>query len=249
VRTVRVSLYDGYGELKDWSVRFVCGEADAAYFAGELAGLRLAGSTVLEIGFGSGAFLAWARAQGAIVEGTELSPTVVDAARHAGFTAHGPDLAALLPDRAGRFDLVVAFDVLEHVEREALPMLMGQVGALLKPGGRFLARVPNGQSPLGLLHQNGDITHVSALSVPIFRHLALMTGLTLERADNAFRTIPIGRRRQGWGQLKRTVRWRLRYRLRDLHTAVLRWLYALEPMPFDPNLVVVLRKPGGSGDP
>lgn len=246
------ALYEGYDDLKGWSERFVYSASDADYFRGELEGLPLRGARVLEIGFGGGGFLAWARDAGAEVEGTELLPAAVDAARMAGFTAHGPDLAALIPARTGGFDLIVAFDVLEHIERQALIGFLRQVRDLLKPAGYLLARVPNGQSPFGLLHQNGDLTHITALSVPVFQHLALATGFRVVRAANAFRTVPRGSKsgKGGWTQFRRTLRWRLRLALRDRMTDWLRYLYGIPPMPFDPNLTVVMQAeerqpPGG----
>jgi SAM-dependent methyltransferase len=47
-----------------------------------------------------------------------------------------------LPDR--HFDCVVAVEVLEHVEQDAL--FVEQVGRVLKPGGVFLMTTPNGDS-------------------------------------------------------------------------------------------------------
>lgn len=82
-----------------------------------------------------------------------------------------PDLSDALAENAGKLDLVVAFDVMEHMTREQLLVLFDTLAALLKSGGHVLARFPNAQSPLGCVTQNGDWTHRSALSAQVpMRH-------------------------------------------------------------------------------
>jgi hypothetical protein len=42
---------------------------------------------------------------------------------------------------------------------------------MLRNGGVFIARFPNGDSPFGLANQNGDLTHVTAIGSEKFRYL------------------------------------------------------------------------------
>ena len=83
------------------------------------------------------------------------------------------DLAESLPEHAGQFALVAAFDVMEHLTYEENRRLLDQVAALLSPGGLFVARFPNGQSPFGRVYQHGDMTHVCILSAAIVRQLLI----------------------------------------------------------------------------
>lgn len=134
------------------------------YFPAELArcGRPLPpGSCVLEIGFGNGAFLAWGRSRGWHMQGTEMNDQLVNAARDAGFDAWCTETLDPLPD--ARFDLVVAFDVLEHIPQVQLPAVLLAIRRVLRPGGVLLARFPNADSPFGLGNQHGDPTHVTAL--------------------------------------------------------------------------------------
>lgn len=56
------TLYDRYDAWKGWDKHFTVNSAEAAYYAAEIGTASLDGLDVLEIGFGSGSFLAWARA-------------------------------------------------------------------------------------------------------------------------------------------------------------------------------------------
>lgn len=118
-------------------------------------------SRVLEIGFGYGSFLQYSKEQGWDVTGTEANPELVELALGKGFDAvKVTDLSGFSDET---FDLVVAFDVLEHIPFTSLQPFLAHVQRILKPKGCFLARFPNGDSPLGLVYQNGDPTHVTCL--------------------------------------------------------------------------------------
>src|SRR5579859_377881 len=78
---MRDQLYSGYTRWKQWGGDFTTSEPDARYFGAEFAGLDLAGRRLLEIGFGNGSFLAWAKAKGALVSGTEIDVHMLERAR------------------------------------------------------------------------------------------------------------------------------------------------------------------------
>jgi SAM-dependent methyltransferase len=150
-----------------------CPRTQRDIFDAEWARLRLgrpAGRRVLELGFGHGAFAGWCRSTGAVWLGVEANPLLVEWAGRAGF-----DATTALPE-SGRYDVVCAFDVFEHVPGEELPGLMTRLRGLLSPGGIVLARFPNGDSPLGLPHQYGDWTHCTVIGEGRWRQLAHETG-------------------------------------------------------------------------
>ncbi len=165
---------DGYAVWKGWTdVPLLSITArQTAYFAAELRGFPLAGARVLELGFGNGAFLGFCRSRGASVAGTERIAAAIEKARAAGVTVYPPDLGALAERQPQSFDLVAAFDVLEHMPLDKVASVLSDVACLLRPGGRFVARFPNGQSPFGRIHQYGDRTHCSVLSGAILLQLA-----------------------------------------------------------------------------
>lgn len=227
-------LYSGYADWKDWRGEFAPSDYEARYFAAELAGIPLAGKRVLEIGFGNGSFLAWAKALGAEVVGTEIDAVMIEHARARGFDARPASLEALA-EASERFDLIVAFDVFEHWDKPTLIASLTQFGALLRTGGQVLARFPNGQSPFGRVHQHGDLTHQTALSASSISQLANMTDLTVVRVGNPC-SVPV--RRDFFSALKHHWRRLRRARLE-------RWLgklYGFGRLALDPNLVALLRK-------
>jgi 2-polyprenyl-3-methyl-5-hydroxy-6-metoxy-1,4-benzoquinol methylase len=148
--------YEGYclTRWKGWQGDFETSDRDARYFAAELAGIDLSGKRVLEIGFGNGSFLAWARRQNAQVTGTELIDALVEQARTKGYDAQSASLQTLLA--SGRqFDLVVAFDVFEHWHKDELIANLGLLHALLAGDGLLLSRFPNGH-----VHSGASISTV-----------------------------------------------------------------------------------------
>lgn len=173
-------LYGDYWQWKGWGDRFVCGPLDRERFRSDLAGIDLRGKRVLEIGFGQGAFLVWAREQGADVSGTELDSTSLDAAREAGFDIVSADFERTGELGAAEFDVIVAYDVFEHLSAEDLVAKLAAIDRALCPQGLLVMRYPNGQSPFGLPSQHGDATHVLALSEMKMRQFAAGTGLRTE---------------------------------------------------------------------
>jgi 2-polyprenyl-3-methyl-5-hydroxy-6-metoxy-1,4-benzoquinol methylase len=228
-------LYHGYADWKDWHGDFIANDRDARYFAAEFCDIAIAGKRVLEIGFGNGRFMAWAKSRGASIVGTEINEAMLVRAREKGFDAQPSALDALV-DAHKRFDVVVAFDVFEHWDKSALIANLHHIAALLESGGVLVARFPNGQSPFGLAYQHGDITHLSALTVSSVGQLAQMTGFDIVRIGNAGR---VPARRDPWTVFK--FHWRQFRRARI--ERMIGKLYGLGRLALDPNLTAVLRKP------
>lgn len=108
------------------------------------------GSRVLEIGCGSGAFLAAARDCGVQASGSDSNPAAIAAATARGLDAHLSD--GCLPARDEPWDSIAAFQVLEHIP-DPLPFLRSLVEHL-RPGGKLVISVPDGHSPIGALPES-----------------------------------------------------------------------------------------------
>lgn len=157
-----------YTSWKSWSAeRFgFCARTQRVYFKSEMHRTNLDFTKdirALEIGFGNGSFLSYARSQGWSVDGLEMIEALVEQAKEHGFSAyHSSKIASLI---SSSYDLVVAFDVFEHLIEQDLDALLSDIWCLLCVGGCLVARFPNGDSPFGLEGQNGDPTHVTAIGV------------------------------------------------------------------------------------
>jgi SAM-dependent methyltransferase len=151
---------------------------DAKYFAAELKKTKATfalKSKVLEIGFGTGSFLTHGKEQKWEMFGTEVNNDLVERARRRGFNVfHTGDLRTFSDSI---FDLIVAFDVLEHIPQDQLGDFLDEIKRVLKSGGYFIARFPNGDSPFGLINQNGDITHVTTIGSEKAKFLAARLGV------------------------------------------------------------------------
>jgi 2-polyprenyl-3-methyl-5-hydroxy-6-metoxy-1,4-benzoquinol methylase len=228
--------YAGYSEWKRWdSSQFMtCGPYERHYYRGEFRGLNLAGARIVELGFGNGGFLRYALDEGANVGGTELLAEAQAGAVERGVRVYMPDLSDAVAENAGNFDLVVAFDVLEHMTREQLLILFNTLAALLKSGGHVLARFPNAQSPLGCVSQNGDWTHRSALSAQVLMQLLAGEPWALVRAANPFAVVEAD-------SLLKRIGLRSRHAARKGVEWTVNRLYGLD-ITLNPNVTVLLRR-------
>ena len=228
--------YQGYAEWKQWgSESFaICDPEAAAYFAGEMRGRDLRGKLVLELGFGNGRFLAFARAQGATVYGTELIPEAVELAKEQGVRIFAPDLSDAVAEYAGAFDIVVAFDLFEHLYPEDIQRTFAQLAILLREGGVVIARFPNGGSPFGGVSQYGDHTHRTFLSASLLMQLLIGQPWRLKFAGNPYRST-MG------SSLKRRIGLVVRHKLRDLIEFSVNRIWGMSST-MDPNVVVVIEK-------
>ncbi len=131
--------------------------------------LRRAGvsppARVLEIGFGTGAMLRHLQSLGYECWGIERRSAHDEVLSAAGITIRSGEIVDL---PQAHFDLVCAMDVFEHLEKPEILNVLHAIRGVLKPGGRLLARFPNGSSPFGLMNQAADLSHLTLLSVSSF---------------------------------------------------------------------------------
>jgi cyclopropane fatty-acyl-phospholipid synthase-like methyltransferase len=138
----------------------------------------------LEIGCGTGAFLAFLAAKGVSrLVGIDHDPALADivpASVRAHFTCR--DLRDALADPAVEpFDRVVALDVFEHFTADEALSLLSAIAGKLNDGGRVVLKVPNAASPWGASYQYGDLTHRTAFTPLSMRQLADAAGFRVHR--------------------------------------------------------------------
>lgn len=128
------------------------------------------GARLLDIGCGSGAFLARMNSLGWIAEGTEIDSTAAGLAAKSG-TVHLGDVMSLNLE-ASTYDAICMSHVIEHV-RDPVAVL-AECRKLLRPGGELIAVTPNANSWLSLKFGH----RWRGLEVP--RHLRVYTEAALE---------------------------------------------------------------------
>ena len=178
--------YTGYEDARGWDAASFGAftNEESTYFMAELAAARIAVNTgirVLDLGFGNGSFLGWCRSLSAAPHGIEVNPRLVQRARLHGFTC-ATDLQQL-QDEAGNtpYDLITAFDVLEHIERAALVTFVAEIRIYCHPNTIVLLRFPNGDNPFALPLQNGDVTHFTAIGQTMVHQVAALAGFEAVR--------------------------------------------------------------------
>lgn len=213
------ALYKDYHAWKGWRDPFRWSPEEGLYYAAELGGSPV-GLDIMEIGFGAGGFLGWARDNGARVSGSELTTSSVRAATEADIALHHPDFERYGGLPADSLDVVVAFDVFEHIDPSDIPAKLGAIAHALRPGGKLIMRYPNGQSPFGLIAQHGDATHIVALSRSKMEQYAAGSGLRTLRYGSAasVRT----------GGLTRELVRVLRNVLQRVHARIIHFAYATD---------------------
>jgi SAM-dependent methyltransferase len=230
-----------YISWKNWTADSfgMCDSVNARYFQLELSRSGMdpqSQLSLVELGFGNGTFAGWARARGWRYCGIEADDELVRRATEAGLEAHpARETGAVFSGRSG-LDLVIAFDVFEHLEVDALVALLMQARDALRPGGHVVFRVPSGDSPFSRAIQHGDLTHRSILGTGAIQQIAQKASLEVCQIREP--VMPL----RGIG-LRRLVRRFPIWLGRKIIARILRVLYYdNRPCVIAPNMLVVLRR-------
>jgi 2-polyprenyl-3-methyl-5-hydroxy-6-metoxy-1,4-benzoquinol methylase len=133
---------------------------------------------IVDVGCGQGGLVRELFSAGySRAEGLDVSPEQVAIAQAAGLTqVRLGDLHELADETRSGYDAVIATDVLEHLDKEEVLRTFDSVVAALRPGGCFIARVPNAGSPFGGAIRYGDFTHETWFTERSVRQLANAAG-------------------------------------------------------------------------
>ena len=168
-----------YIKWKKWDKSFgECSEINKKYYQAEIGHNipKLKQNIFHEIGFGDGSFMRYGKDNGWRVTGTEINKDLVEKATDLKYEVCFSENIKHLENN--HYDLIVAFDVLEHIEKNKIELLLVEVTEKLKHGGVFIARFPNGDSFLGMPYQNADITHKTIIGSEMAKFLSMSAGFS-----------------------------------------------------------------------
>jgi SAM-dependent methyltransferase len=98
------------------------------------------------------------------VRGVDVSAQQVELARRRGLPAEQADAFSYLAGQQESFDAIIAFDFIEHIDRDELFRFFDLVRGALKPGGRLFVRTANANSMLAARVRWVDLTHELAFT-------------------------------------------------------------------------------------
>jgi 2-polyprenyl-3-methyl-5-hydroxy-6-metoxy-1,4-benzoquinol methylase len=138
-------------------------------------------AAILDLGCGHGVFLHFlAKAGYTRVSGVDTSSEQIGKARELGITtAHcEPGFDYIRDLQAESLNVVLLFDILEHLEKQELFDLLDEVYRVLRPHGVCLLHVPNGEGIFGMKIRFGDLTHQQAFTQNSARQILRTIGFS-----------------------------------------------------------------------
>jgi SAM-dependent methyltransferase len=136
-------------------------------------------AVILDLGCGYGRLLLSLKRLGyRNLRGVDISEEQVLRARELGLptVTQADALSFLRGVPEGEVDVIYALDVLEHIAKDSLVELVSEVRRALKPGGRFLIHVPNGEAIFSGKSVYGDLTHQTAFTKTSLAQLLRVCG-------------------------------------------------------------------------
>ncbi len=138
------------------------------------------GGRWLDLGCGQGALMRLASSVGyEQVSGVDISEEMLATCRANGLAVEHADVweyLARTPD--SHWNVVSAFDLLEHFPKEDGFRLLTEIRRVLAPGGICLVKVPNAASPWGFGVTASDLTHEAVYTPYSLIQLATLSGFT-----------------------------------------------------------------------
>ena len=135
---------------------------------------------ILDLGCSYGLFLDACKRNGYLnYEGVDFDEKAVDYALkeldlkniHQGYIF---DFLKSRPDNA--YDVITAFNIVEHIKRDKVQELLDLIFYRLKPKGTLFIEVPNADSPIGIHTFFSDLTHEFAYSPSLMKRLLEISG-------------------------------------------------------------------------
>ncbi|MCL6494371.1 MAG: class I SAM-dependent methyltransferase [Ignavibacterium sp.] len=117
-------------------------------------------SNILELGCGPGYLLDYLKLKGFTNSfGVDISSEQIEIAKSNGHNVRLDDVFDFLRSSTEKYDLIFAFDLIEHFKKDELLELTSLIYNHLNKNGLFIIRTPNGQGLFSGQIIFGDLTH------------------------------------------------------------------------------------------
>jgi 2-polyprenyl-3-methyl-5-hydroxy-6-metoxy-1,4-benzoquinol methylase len=122
-------------------------------------------AAILDVACGYGRLLRFFAKRGySRVTGIDISPEQVALAKQIHPDVVHTEALEFLQARPAGFDLITAFDLIEHLHKDEAIRFLDACHNALRPGGRLVLQTPNADSPCGTMHRYNDFTHEIGLN-------------------------------------------------------------------------------------
>lgn len=117
-------------------------------------------ASILEVACGSGRLLHFFKARKYTnVTGVDISPEQVQLAKKVVEAVVQADILDFLEKVDKTYDLIIGLDIVEHFQKDEVLRFLDACYKALKPHGRIILQLPNGESIFGAAVFSGDFTH------------------------------------------------------------------------------------------
>lgn len=173
-------------------------------------------AVIFDLGCGHGALLYALKLEGYTnATGVDASREQIEAARKLNIdgVSQGDLMAAIqsMPDES--LDVLIAFDLIEHLTKGELLSLVDEAYRVLRPGGRWIIHTPNGEGPFAGRMRYWDFTHEVAFTRTSLAQLLISSGFG---EVNCYEDRPVI---HGMKSLVRAIIWRVIRLLMMLYVA------------------------------
>ncbi|MBI2417796.1 MAG: class I SAM-dependent methyltransferase [Ignavibacteriales bacterium] len=145
-------------------------------------------STILEIGCGIGGILYFLKEQGANkLQGIDISAEQIAVAnKYVAVNAETCDAFDFLSNTQVKYDIIIMYDLIEHIPKNRILELIEQLFNALKDGGRVITRTPNMASISGLHSRYIDITHETGFTPESIKQAFLQSPFSSITVHNSY---------------------------------------------------------------
>lgn len=134
-------------------------------------------AAIADLGCGPGSLLFNLKHRGYTnLFGVDVSPKTAHIARQAVETVVHGNVFDFLSQHQDSFDLILAFDLIEHFTKDELFVFLDMCYQSLREGGRLVIQTVNAHSPVGLSRRYTDLTHEICVSPGCLRNILALAG-------------------------------------------------------------------------